>query len=420
MAAASFLMGAGFEQAFASDPVRGPMPVHMAGAGKPAIDIQMTDSESTDHFLEIRNASRSFVTPEGEPFRALEDISLPVRNNEFVTLLGPSGCGKTTLLRAISGLEELDRGEIMIDGRSMIGIPPHRRPVNTVFQNYALFPHLSVGDNVGYSLDVAHVARTERNKRVGQALDLVGLAGMERRRPRQLSGGQQQRVALARAIISNPKLLLLDEPLSALDRGLRQAMQIELKNIQSELGISFVFVTHDQEEALTMSDRIVVMRGGRIEQIGTPTEVYDRPCTTFVAEFIGESNIFHGTLRENGDGEMKLGIGDDQAVRLRVGGTDGRGDGESILLIRPEDLLVPDAGHEPDSAQYGSLEVTLRQAVFLGTDFQLICALADGTTVKAIVRDTARRTVSALRPGDPVRLHYWLDSPCLIPGTPAR
>ena len=416
--AAAIKPGADSEDAFAPDSVRGRTFVHMAEACKPAIDIQMTNSDSIDHFLEIRDASKTFVTPEGESFRALENISLPVRNNEFVTLLGPSGCGKTTLLRTISGLEELDHGEIMIDGRSMIGIPPHRRPVNTVFQNYALFPHLSVRDNVGYSLDVAHVARSERDRRVGEALALVGLAGMERRRPGQLSGGQQQRVALARAIISNPKLLLLDEPLSALDRGLRQAMQIELKNIQSELGISFVFVTHDQEEALTMSDRIVVMSGGQIEQVGTPTEVYDRPSTAFVAEFIGESNIFSGVLRTNADGESELSLGDDQAVRLRA---DGAGeDDESTLLIRPENLLVPEPGDEPDPAQYGALDVTLRQAVFLGTDFPLICTLGDGATLKAIVRDTARQTVSSLRRGDRVRLHYWLDSPYLIPETPAR
>jgi spermidine/putrescine transport system ATP-binding protein len=383
---------------------------------KPRIELAMTDNENGDHFLEIRDASRSFVTPEGEPFRALESVSLSVRNNEFVTLLGPSGCGKTTLLRTISGLEDLDHGEIAIDGRSMIGIPPHRRPVNTVFQNYALFPHLSVGDNVGYSLDVARVAKPERNRRVGEALDLVGLAGMERRRPRQLSGGQQQRVALARAIISNPKLLLLDEPLSALDRGLRQAMQIELKNIQSELGISFVFVTHDQEEALTMSDRIVVMRSGRIEQVGTPTEVYDRPKTAFVAEFVGESNIFRGERRRNADGESELAIGGGQVVRLRASDADTGDAGDSSLLIRPEHLSVADPGETPDPRRYGALDATLRQAVFLGTDFQLICALADGTAVKAIIRDTARRHVSDLRPGDPVRLHYWLASPYLIPG----
>jgi spermidine/putrescine transport system ATP-binding protein len=391
--------------------------LQLVEAFKPAIDIQMTDSDNIDHFLEIRDASKTFMTPEGESFRALDSISLPVRNNEFVTLLGPSGCGKTTLLRTISGLEEIDHGEITIDGRSMIGIPPHRRPVNTVFQNYALFPHLSVGDNVGYSLDVGRVARAERDDRVGQALELVGLEGMERRRPRQLSGGQQQRVALARAIISNPKLLLLDEPLSALDRGLRQAMQIELKNIQSELGISFVFVTHDQEEALTMSDRVVVMRGGQIEQVGTPTEVYDHPSTTFVAEFIGESNIFHGTVRRNGSGEMEMRLGENQVVRLREDATHDIDVADSSVLIRPEHLLVPDSGHDLERENYGALDVTLRQTVFLGADFQLICELADGTTIKAIVRDTARRNISSLKPGDRVRLYYWLDSPYLIPGT---
>lgn len=384
-----------------------------------SIDINMTESETSGHFLEIERASKYFVTPEGDQFRALDDISLRVRDNEFVTLLGPSGCGKTTLLRAISGLEDLEEGEIRIDGRSMNGIPAHRRPVNTVFQNYALFPHLTVGDNVGYSLDVARVARDERRKRVDKALDLVGLAGMERRRPRQLSGGQQQRVALARAIISNPKLLLLDEPLSALDRGLRQAMQIELKNIQSELGISFVFVTHDQEEALTMSDRIVVMEDGSIDQIGTPTEVYDRPTTSFVAKFIGESNIFSGFVREGNNAELELCMPNGESIRFHSDSGPLCDESRANLLIRPEKLMILDNDRQLDKGEYGTIDVVLRQAVFLGTDFQVICDLPNGETVKAIIRDSERRTVAGLRPGDPVRLHYWLSAPYLIPEEPA-
>ena len=228
-------------------------------------------------FVEVRSASKAFDTPEGGTVQALDQVSLSVRDNEFLTLLGPSGCGKTTLLRTISGFEQLDEGEILIDGQFVSNIPPNHRPVNTVFQNYALFPHMSVDRNVGYSLDVTAVEKKERDRRVAKALEVVGLSGLSQRRPRQLSGGQQQRVALARAIINQPKLLLLDEPLSALDRNLRQSMRLELKNLQHELGISFIFVTHDQEEALTMSNRIVVMDEGRIQQVGTPTEVYDHP-----------------------------------------------------------------------------------------------------------------------------------------------
>ena len=218
---------------------------------------------------EVRGAVKRFAAPEGGTVTALDHVSLSVRPSEFVTLLGPSGCGKTTLLRAISGFEDLDDGEVRIAGQQMTGVPPHRRPVNTVFQNYALFPHLSVGDNVGYGLDVAGVAKRERNTRVGETLERIGLGGFEQRKPDQLSGGQRQRVALARAIINRPSLLLLDEPLSALDRNLRKTMQLELKGLQHDLGICFLFVTHDQEEALTMSDRVVVLNNaGHIEQVG--------------------------------------------------------------------------------------------------------------------------------------------------------
>jgi spermidine/putrescine transport system ATP-binding protein len=252
----------------------------------------MTQAFPAAELVRLRSAVKRFDTPEGGAVMALDQIDLSVGENEFVTLLGPSGCGKTTLLRCISGFEDLDAGSLGIDGRAMAGVPAYRRPVNTVFQNYALFPHMTVGANVAYSLDVAGVARSERRRRVAEALDLVNLQGLEQRKPAQLSGGQQQRVALARAIISRPRILLLDEPLSALDRKLRQAMQLELKNLQHELGISFVFVTHDQEEALTMSDRIVVMDHGRVQQIGSPTEIYHRPQNIFVAQFIGESNLF--------------------------------------------------------------------------------------------------------------------------------
>src|SRR5690349_15849614 len=221
----------------------------------------------------------------------VDGIDLVVDRGEFFTLVGPSGSGKTTLLRLIAGFERPDSGRIELAGRDVTSIPPYQRETNTVFQNYALFPHMSVADNIGYGLRIKGVARQTRDKRVQRALDMVRLAGLGRRRPNQLSGGQRQRVALARAVVNEPEVLLLDEPLGALDLKLRQEMQIELKQIQQEVGITFVYVTHDQEEALTMSDRIAVMSAGKIEQIGTPVDVYERPASEFVAGFIGISNV---------------------------------------------------------------------------------------------------------------------------------
>ncbi len=241
--------------------------------------------------LEIREARRTFITPKGGHLAALDGINLDVGANEFVTLLGPSGCGKTTLLRPISGFESLDSGSMKLDGADLTTLPPFRRPVNTVFQSYALFGHMTVARNVGYALEVAGLGKAAREAQVAEALEKVGLAGMGARRPSQLSGGQRQRVALARSIIAKPRLLLLDEPLSALDRNLRQQMQLELKTLQHSLGIAFVFVTQDQEEALTMSDRIVVMKSGHIQQIGTQREIYRHPKNRFVAEFIGETTF---------------------------------------------------------------------------------------------------------------------------------
>lgn len=362
------------------------------------------------HFLDIRNATKHFRTPEGETVKALDDLTLAVRSNEFITLLGPSGCGKTTLLRTISGFEDLDSGVITIDGQNVERMPPHKRPVNTVFQSYALFPHMSVGDNVGYSLSVAGVAKAERQRRIGEALDLVGLAGMERRAPRHLSGGQQQRVALARAIISRPKLLLLDEPLSALDRNLRQSMQLELKNLQHELGISFVFVTHDQEEALTMSDRIVVLNGGRIQQMGPPTEIYDHPAGAFVARFIGESNLFEATV--SGCVGDLASFRSDDGLDLRVRCPRLSQGTRATVMIRPERLrLTPPDGEGADGS---ALRVTVRQTVFVGTDYQLVAEAPGGRIVKAFVRDADRACIDALTPGATVDLWYGHDSPHVI------
>ena len=233
----------------------------------------------------------SGVTKRFGEHAAVDGIDLDVRDGEFLSLLGPSGCGKTTTLRLIAGFERPDEGEIRIGGRDVASLPPYKRPVNTVFQSYALFPHLSVGDNVAYGLRQRGLPRAERRRRAGEALEVVHLSGVERRRPRELSGGQQQRVALARALVMEPKVLLLDEPLGALDLQVRRRLQIELKRIQESVRITFVYVTHDQEEALAMSDRVAVMSGGRIEQLAAPQEIYDRPATAFVAGFIGDTNF---------------------------------------------------------------------------------------------------------------------------------
>jgi spermidine/putrescine transport system ATP-binding protein len=373
----------------------------MSGAGQAP--------DQTSPIAEVREAVKRFATPEGGAVTALDGVSLKVQLREFVTLLGPSGCGKTTLLRVISGLEELDAGEVLIAGEPMTDVPPHRRPVNTVFQNYALFPHLSVGDNVGYGLDVAGVPRRDRNTRVGETLELIGMTGFERRKPDQLSGGQRQRVALARAIINRPNLLLLDEPLSALDRNLRQSMQLELKNLQHELGICFLFVTHDQEEALTMSDKVVVLNKGRIEQVGPPEEHYHRPATRFVAEFIGDGALISGLIE--GASEDRVLVTDD-GLRFAVG--PGATVGQmATLLLRPEHL---EAAPESPDRTFGVIEARYEQSVFLGASRKFVCRLANGATVTAAPTGAGAQALSRVAPGELVRLAYRRDQPHLIPG----
>ena len=363
--------------------------------------------DETALIAEVREAVKRFAAPEGGVVTALDGVTIGVRASEFVTLLGPSGCGKTTLLRAISGFEDLDAGEVRIAGEPMTGVPPHRRPVNTVFQNYALFPHLSVGDNVGYGLDVAGVPKAERNTRVGETLERMGLDGYERRKPDQLSGGQRQRVALARAIINEPKLLLLDEPLSALDRNLRKAMQLELKTLQHDLGICFVFVTHDQEEALTMSDRVAVLSNGRIEQVASPEVHYHQPATRFVAEFIGDGALFSGRV-EGPDGDPVLVTGDGLRFAVAPGSRSGQ---TATLLLRPEHLEA--APKSPD-ASLGLIEARLEQSVFLGATRQFVCRLDNGAVLTAAPTG-AGEGLDGAAPGDLVRLAYRRDQPHLIP-----
>src|SRR6266542_4142849 len=247
--------------------------------------------------VELRDVVKQFVTPEGSELDAVDHVTMQIRNGEFFSMLGSSGCGKTTSLRMIAGFEWPTEGEVYIENKPMGHTPPFKRKVNTVFQSYALFQHLTIYQNVAFGLEMEGVNTDEIKKRVGRALDMVQLTGMYRRKPKQLSGGQQQRVALARALVKVPDVLLLDEPLGALDLKLRKEMQLELKTLQQQLGITFIYVTHDQEEALTMSDRIAVMSKGRVQQIGTPVEIYERPANRFVADFIGESNFFEGTIK---------------------------------------------------------------------------------------------------------------------------
>jgi spermidine/putrescine transport system ATP-binding protein len=354
-----------------------------------------------DAIVRLASAAKAFATPEGGRVTALDGIDLDIGRNEFITLLGPSGCGKTTLLQAISGFVELDAGKIEIDGVDMTDRPPYRRPVNTVFQNYALFPHMTVGENTGYALEVAGVARAERAERVRAMLQMVGLSGMEARLPRQLSGGQQQRVALARAIVARPKVLLLDEPLSALDKNLREAMQLELKTLQHELGITFIFVTHDQQEALTMSDRVAVLSGGRIQQLDAPRVIYDRPVNAFVARFVGASNLLEG--RDTADGVVL-----EDGTVLRHGGRGGAG-GEATALLRPEHFsLVARSEGAP------ALDVTLDQIVFVGSSFELFGHTASGRRLSAEIPAAERNAVGALAAGQSARWYYDPESVHLL------
>ena len=341
--------------------------------------------------IELVGVEKEF-TGGGHDVRAVEHIDLRIAEGEFFSLLGPSGCGKTTTLRMIAGFEEPTGGQILLHGRDMVGVPPFRRDVNMVFQQYALFPHMDVFENVAFGLRRRKVPRDEIARRVAEALALVELEGREKRRPRQLSGGQQQRVALARALVNRPRALLLDEPLGALDLKLRQAMQLELKRIQREVGITFVYVTHDQEEALTMSDRLVVMNAGRIEQLGDPRELYEYPATRFVANFIGTSNILTGRLERKGDAWALTGLGPDQRVLVTDAGQAPQGQ-EVELAVRPEKMVLR-GEHDPPPPDRCALRVTVTEVVYLGTSTQYRTVTDAGTAV-AVYRQNASATPGA-------------------------
>ncbi|MDP3195271.1 ABC transporter ATP-binding protein [Tabrizicola sp.] len=346
--------------------------------------------------LDLRNLTKRFGKGDSA-VTALHEVSFSITEGEFFTLLGPSGCGKTTLLRLIAGFEPPTSGALVLDGRDIAHTPPNRRPVNTVFQNYALFPHLTVAENVGFALGAQGRPKVEIAETVTRMLDLVQLSHLAQRKSGELSGGQQQRVALARALAPKPRILLLDEPLSALDMKLRKEMQVELKRLQQETGLTFIFVTHDQEEALTMSDRIAVMGGGRIQQIASPRELYDQPANRFVAGFIGETNFLAATCAA---GRLIL---PQAATTLPV----AHADGPVTLMVRPEHVVL--AGAQPDAL---TLTAQVDRLVYFGTDTHVHLHLADGCTLVARVQNGLRgglpcrqgETIPVSLPGDALHL----------------
>ena len=383
--------------------------------------------------IELRDITKLFgdVT-------AVDDINLQIADGEFFSLLGPSGCGKTTTLRMIAGFEQPTVGEIFLHGRPVAGIPAYKRPVNTVFQNYALFPHMTVWQNVAFGLEMKKVSKGETTRRVGEALELVQLSGMDERKPKQLSGGQQQRVALARALVNHPEVLLLDEPLGALDLKLRKEMQFELKQIQEQLGITFIYVTHDQEEALTMSDRIAVMNEGKVQQIGTPRQIYEQPKNRFVADFIGETNFVPATVQSIAE-FVTLDVGGTEL--LGAGPTDSLAIGQKVTLaIRPEKVdLYPIGEVEPrqaldfeemaelfggsmpegkiDMGQYLALEPNnvvvngrIEQTIYIGTDTRYEVSFGDAATLVVRVQNYGSRYDIPLSDGDDVYVHWAVEN----------
>ncbi|MEB3101561.1 ABC transporter ATP-binding protein [Ferviditalea candida] len=353
-----------------------------------------------DSIVQIKGIEKSYGKE-----KVVKGIDLDVKSGEFLTLLGPSGCGKTTTLRMIAGFEAPDYGDILIDGESVVKIPPYKRDVNTVFQSYALFPHLTVHENIEYGLKMKGVSKAERQTRVKEALRLVQLELYGDRKPRQLSGGQQQRVAVARALVNNPKVLLLDEPLGALDLKLRKQMQLELKHLQQQLQITFIYVTHDQEEALTMSDRIAVINKGVIEQIATPKEIYEKPKTKFVADFIGDTNLFEvGVVSEN---ENLLIV--DLAGQQVVGklGNDQRRAGTMYLSVRPERvrLLLP-----TEEAEY-TLSGMVDEVIFAGSFIKTVVQLSNGEKISAVNQSTGQ---IPYRLGDQVKMTWRMEDGIII------
>lgn len=327
--------------------------------------------------IELIDINKQFPGQRGETATmAVENVNMKIEDGEFFSMLGPSGCGKTTTLRMIAGFEEPTSGKIIIEGRDMVGIPPFHRPVNTVFQDYALFPHMTVAQNIAFGLEMEHKPRKFINERIQTMLDLVQLPRtMSNRYPKQLSGGQQQRVALARALVKEPRVLLLDEPLGALDLKLRKQLQLELKHMQRRLGITFIYVTHDQEEALTMSDRIAVMDHGHVLQIGKPMDIYDRPATRFVADFIGETNFVPACVSEVLGEEANVVVCNQLPLRVSTHGADVKPNDNITIAIRPEKIDLYPTSENPPNSLHGKLI----ERIFIGTDTRYVVSLDDST-----------------------------------------
>jgi spermidine/putrescine transport system ATP-binding protein len=367
-----------------------------------------SDGPEAVYDIEFRAVTKRF----GD-LTAVNAVSLQVRKGEFLSLLGPSGCGKTTSLRMIAGFEQPDEGEILIGGVDAVGTPPYKRNVNTVFQQYALFPHMSILDNVAYGLKQKGTGKSERYAQAREALELVQLTGREKHKPSMLSGGQQQRVALARALVNRPRVLLLDEPLGALDLKLRKEMQIELTRIQEQVGITFIYVTHDQGEALSMSDRIAVMSNGVIEQLDTPSEIYDRPLTAFVADFIGEMNFLDGRVTATSEGEFDLVTDTGVVVRGRGDVADRR---TARIGIRPARLsIVP--GQATGTAN--TAKAVVDSKMYLGDEVQVLATLDGGT--RMLIREQRAGTDDshdAIRPGDPITIQWERTAPVLLAESP--
>ncbi|HEX5825252.1 MAG TPA: ABC transporter ATP-binding protein, partial [Candidatus Limnocylindrales bacterium] len=359
------------------------------------------------------------VTKRFGPVVAVDRMDLAIPGGSFTSLLGPSGCGKTTTLRMIAGFEQPTEGEILLAGRPIAGVPPYHRNVNTVFQHYALFPHMDVAQNVGYGLRQRKVGRAEEQRRVDEALDLVRLTGYGKRRTWELSGGQQQRVALARALINHPTVLLLDEPLGALDLKLRKEMQLELKALQQEVGITFVYVTHDQEEALTMSEMIVVMRDGVIQQRGAPDELYERPSNAFVANFIGVSNFITGKLVSHDRGTDRAVVETDGGLRLVGHVTDVAAEpaaGVAVTVaVRPERLRVEEAGEVASTDGWTAIRGRIRQGTYLGdqTEYRIT---TDQVGELVARRQNASGASTGLGPGDPVVVRWHEEANLILVG----
>jgi len=379
----------------------------MSGRTSPNSDVSAATErpKSSGAAVVLEKVRKSFGS-----VTAVADVSFAIEPGEFITLLGPSGSGKTTTLMMIAGFDHPTEGEIYVDGTPIVGVPPYRRGIGMVFQNYALFPHLTVAENVGFALKQRGVGKPEIVDRVGETLDIVRLRGYEARYPRQLSGGQQQRVALARAIIFHPRVLLMDEPLSALDKQLREELQLEMKRLHQQLGITFIYVTHDQREALIMSDRIAVMNQGRIEQAGSPSDLYDRPATRFVAGFIGESNFLEGEVAGLQGRDVAATVAGATVVAISrqppaVGA-------RVVLAIRPEKIGFRDLSASAPQTRLNTIKAVVREVAFVGEMHRYILEIAPGVTL--VAKQQHRFQMKARAPGERVMIEWHVEDSLVV------